>query len=315
MGMRLIPEYEPVSRLYLGFVHKFFNTRFNYGKAICQIAKAAHFYVDVEIFVSESDLPYLEREFDTRGVDPATLTLNHDSPRRAIMLEQSPIFALTEGGEPRGILFETATIDERRYLKGHRTRMLERLGVPSLELGFDFGAGAHLVNEDLVLLSEHYMQGSDCDAKLRSFREDLPHHSFHVVPPLAGDVTGDLDMFLWPIGPRTWVVSQYPEDSPQETSIESSLRVLHKHGHRVHRVPGLEPIAYDDLDTVPNYANGVIVNGAALVPTYNRPEDKIVLGALEVCGYRTLPIDCSDIILTNSGIHCISKTVPRVVAP
>jgi hypothetical protein len=311
--MRLIPEYHPVCKLYLGFVQKFFNTRFNYGKAICEIAKVAHPYVDVEVFVSESDLPYLEQEFDRWVVDPALVTLNYDSPRRAIMLEQSPIFALTEDGEPRGILFETATIDERRYLREHRARILERLGVSPLELGFDFGAGAHLVNEDVVLLSAGRFQDRDRDGRLRFFVDNFPAQSFHIVPPLAGDVTGDLDMFLWPVGPKAWIVSQYPEGSAQKESIQPSLHVLREHGHRVHRAPGLDRIACDDIDTVPNYANGVILNEAALVPTYNRPEDRIVLGVLEECGYTPLPIDCSDIILSNCGIHCISKTVPKAI--
>jgi len=35
--MRLIPEYEPVEKLYLSFIHPFFNTRFHYGKAQCEI--------------------------------------------------------------------------------------------------------------------------------------------------------------------------------------------------------------------------------------------------------------------------------------
>jgi hypothetical protein len=294
-------------------VHEFFNTRFNYGKTICEIAKAAHPYVDVEVFVSKPDLPYLGQAFDAQGVDLGLVTLNHDPPRRAIMLEQSPIFALTEDGEPRGIMFETATIDERKYLREHRTRWLKRLGIPPLELGVDFGAGTLVMNEDVGLLSADRLQGPDRDATLRFFTESFPHHSFHAVPSLAGDVTRDVDMFLWPIGPKAWIVSQYPRDSAQEKTIEASLHVLREHGHRVHRAPGLERIAYEDIDTVPNYANGVIINEAALVPTYNRPEDRIVLGVLEECGYTPLPIDCSDIILSNCGIHCISKTLPCAV--
>jgi agmatine/peptidylarginine deiminase len=108
------------------------------------------------------------------------------------------------------------------------------------------------------------------------------------------------------------IVSEYPPDSQQEDSIQPALHVLEEHGHTVHRVPGLDPIVYDDINTMPNYANGVIVNQAALAPACNREEDEIVSGILRDYGYEVFPIDCSNVILTNCGIHCISKTVPAL---
>jgi N-dimethylarginine dimethylaminohydrolase len=35
-----------------------------------------------------------------------------------------------------------------------------------------------------------------------------------------------------------------------------------------------------------------------------------VQGILRDYGFTVLPIDCTQIILTQSGIHCISKTIP-----
>jgi hypothetical protein len=202
--------------------------------------------------------------------------------------------------------------------KGHRQvelkhfseRLVARLGFQSLELGFEFATAHLLVSEDLVLLSDCFFKGEDREAKLKFFSEHFPSQSFHVVPPLAGDITRDLDMYLWPIAPKAWILSEYPAHSPQADSIEPTLRVLKEHQHTVHRVPGLEPIVYEDINTMPNYANGVIVNQVALVPAYQRKEDEVVTGLLKDYGYRVIPIDCTNVILTNSGIHCISKTIP-----
>jgi hypothetical protein len=51
------------------------------------------------------------------------------------------------------------------------------------------------------------------------------------------------------------------------------VEVLLAHGHTVHRVPGLVLTVRGEVNTVPNYANGVILNHAALVPAYGRQCD------------------------------------------
>ncbi len=151
----------------------------------------------------------------------------------------------------------------------------------------------------------------DRETRLKFFADHFPGQSFHVVPPLAGDTTQDLDMFAWPIAPKAWIVSEYPAHTPQAESIEPTLRVLRDHGHTVHRVPGLPPLIYDDINTMPNYANGLIVNQAALVPAYGCKDDEIAARVLRAYGYQVFPIDCLKIIESNAAIHCISKTVPK----
>jgi agmatine/peptidylarginine deiminase len=133
------------------------------------------------------------------------------------------------------------------------------------------------------------------------------------VQPLAGDVTGDLDMFIWPVGRSQWVVSEYPAGSAQASSIEPTLRILAEREQRVFRVPGLEPIIRDDINTIPNYANGVLLNEAALVPAYGREEDHVIVSIMEGLGFDVFPIDCSEVILSNAGVHCLSKTLPRAI--
>ena len=309
--MRLIPEYEPVRKLCLSFVQVFFNERFGYGRAICEIIHAARRFVEVELFIGLPDRPFFEEECARRKVSLDSVTLNYDTPGRAIVAEYVPVFAEDSSGEGVALVFRNPRLEHALDLKCFSERLAARLGYRALDLGFDLATAMLSVNEELVLLSEGLFEGrTDREMKLQFFRDNFPAQSFHIVPPLAGDVTRDLDMYLWPIAPRAWVVSEYQAGSPQADSIEPALRILRDHGHTVHRVPGLEPIIYEDINTMPNYANGVLINGTALVPQYGRKEDEVITGILRDHGYDVMPIDSSRIILSNSAVHCISKTVP-----
>ena len=156
-------------------------------------------------------------------------------------------------------------------------------------------------------------QDSNAERKLLFFQEHFSEQTFVQVPSLAEELTPDLDTYLWPIKPNVWIVSEYPEGSKQAVSIEPAIETLHKYNHTIHRVPGLERIFYNDINTIPNYTNGIIINNAALCPAYNRPEDDIIVKILEEYGYDVYPINCQDIILTQCGIHCISKSVPKKI--
>jgi hypothetical protein len=54
--MKLIPEYGPVNKLCLSFVREFFNTRFHYGKTLCEIIRAVRDFVEIEMFIGDSEL-------------------------------------------------------------------------------------------------------------------------------------------------------------------------------------------------------------------------------------------------------------------
>ena len=311
MTMRLIPEYEPVQRLYLSFVQEFFNERFHYGRAICEIINSVQDHVPIELLIGPADLPYFQEECARHNVTLGNVTLNHDTPGRGIMAEYAPIFARDEQGENIGLVFRNPFLANSAELERFGRRLAAANGFRVLDMGFEFSTAHLLVNEEVVLLSDRLFKEEDRDGKLKLLSDRFPAQAFYVVPPLAGDVTKDLDMYLWPITPKVWIVSEYPYNTPQAESIEPALRVIAEHGHVVHRVPGLEPIVCGDVNTVPNYANGVIINQAALVPAYRLRQDGVVSGILRDYGYEVFAIDCSDIILSNAAIHCISRTVPE----
>ncbi len=309
--MRIIPEYEPVGKLYLSFVQDFFHSRFNYGRTICDIAKAVADRVTVEVFVSEDETEFFLDLLEQNDIKPDEIVLNHDSPERGIIQEYFPIFAEDDQGMGLGLHFHHSKLKLSDSLYRFSERILDSIGISGLAMNESFGTAKISVNEDLCLISEYLVNGNSGLRRLQFLRKNFPAQVFVPVPTLKDDLTKDLDMYLWPIRPGIWLVSSYPENSPQEHSVLPAIHSIEEHGHKAIRIPGLDRIAYDDVNTMPNYSNGILINGCALYPSYSQPEDEIVGEILRANGLDAIPIDCKDIILSNSGLHCISKTVPK----
>ena len=305
-----MPEYEPVDRLCLSFVEEFFNSRFNYGAAIASMARAALDLVEVEVFVSSDDRPLLESELRDYGVDPCSVTANTDSPGRGILAEYLPVFCRDSRGRGRGLLFTDPHLSRCDELRRFSGRLLDRMGLGRIEMEEGFATAKVAANEDLCLVCEDVAT----ESAMAFLRSTFPHQEFVAVPALAGDRTTDLDMFLWPVLPGTWLVSQYSKGSSREESVFPSVQAIRNHGHRVVRLPGLDHIVEGDVDTMPNYANGVLLNGRALYPIYGRREDEVTASLLESLGLEAVPVWSGEIIRSNSGPHCICKTVPSFEA-
>jgi hypothetical protein len=308
--MRFIPEYAPARKLTLSFVDAFYNTRFHYGRAHAQIIRACR-GVPVEMHLEPGEFDAFRAAVGEEVIAMPHLAMNPKSPGTAILLEAAPIFTEDEGDRRVALVFRSPRLEDPEAIHAYNRNFAEENGFSPFELGFPFASAKLLVNEDVVLLSAEQFQTVEDERKLRFFQEHFPGYHYVVVPPLCGDVTGDLDMYLWPIAPKVWIVSQYPAGSAQEQSIAPALEALAHHGHTVQRVPGLEPLVYDDINTMPNYANGILLNRLALVPAYGRKEDQVVVDILRGYGFEVAQIDCSEIILSNSAIHCISIVVPE----
>jgi len=318
--MRIISEYEPVSKIYLSFVHEFFNTRFKYGKFYCDIIKAIGSIVEIEIFISPEDEKYLIEEFENNNINKNSVIFNYDSPKRGILYEYIPFFAQSTDNKIIGILFSNKNLNKHDKLKEFSLKLLKKLRIKYLDIDkylekkkilsseINFATAGISVSDNLCLLADCYFKRND--VKINFFKENFPKQNFEIVKTLYSDITLDLDMFLWPIRPQVWIVSQYQKNSLYEKSIESTLQVLKKYKHKIHRVPGLKPIIYDDINTIPNYTNGVILNNIALCPKYNIEEDNIIVDILEHYNYKVHQIDSRDVILSNSAMHCLSKTLP-----
>ena len=136
--MRIIPEYEPVGKLYLSFVKHFFHTRFKYGRTICEIAKAVADRVTVEVFVSEDDTDFLLGLLEQNDIKPDKVELNHESSKRGIIQDYFPIFAEDEEGNGLGLLFRNERLKNSDHLRCFSARVLNSIGITGLAMNGDF---------------------------------------------------------------------------------------------------------------------------------------------------------------------------------
>ena len=278
-----------------------------------KIIQAALPYVKIELLIAENEVEIFEIELKKTGVSKDDIQLNFDSPNRSILNEWAPIFCTDESGKGYGLTFNWLRnhpdYKELSHLEKFSSRFVKYLGLEEHHLDFDFSTAAICANEDTVLVSKHYLKNQN-ETKITHLKKILKQSQVIPVPSLAEELTFDLDTYLLAVKPNVWILSDYPHNSPQGKSILFTKNILRELGHTIHVVPGLERICYDDINTIPNYTNCIILNNAVLVPAYNRKEDICIRGILSDYGFDVFPIDSRDIVLTNSVLHCISKTLP-----
>lgn len=134
-----------------------------------------------------------------------------------------------------------------------------------------------------------------------------------VLPRLAGEPTGHVDMLATITGPGEVIVGRYdPEVDPENAALlEEAAATLQRAGFLVRRVP-----MPDNSDgKFRSYTNALAVNGVVMVPTYD--EDEITeRRALKVFraaypGRRIVGIDARAIIDLDGAVHCAAMSVAR----
>ncbi|GEM_PF-2950618 len=313
--VRLIPEYEKVSKLYLSFENEFFNTRFEYGKAISDIVKAVNGKLPIEIFVKADDENILVGEFLKHRISLENVKIINKYSGTSITTSGFPIFGeRVSDSKSVGITYN--------YLRSHENYessfkeiekfgkwIIEKEGLVEINLNFDFNSAAVAVMDEVVLVSEDIIE-KNRETEIKEILRKLFAQDVHFVPSLPGDFTRDIDTYLMPLRNKIWIVSQYPKGSDQRTAIDKTVSILKDLGHQIHFVPGLKIIKYDDIDTMPNYVNSIILNDLVLVPEYKIGEDSFIKEILISYGFEVAGIDSRKIVESNSVLHCISRTLP-----
>ena len=327
--IRLIPEYEEVSKLYLSFENEFFNTRFKYGKAIADIVNAVAGNIPIDIFVKSGDKEILVKEFkdnntstsNVKFIDKYSITMVINliidkSSGTSITTSGFPIFAESKDNTKRFGLTYNYLRNHEKYDKSFQE--IEEFGkwivakesLSEINLDFDFNSAAVAVMDDIVLISDDIIN-KDREEEIKSTLKNLIVQNVYFIPSLPGDYTNDLDTYLFPVKNKVWIVSKYPNNSLQERSISKTISLLQELGHTIHFVPGLENIKYNDINTMPNYTNCIMINDLVLVPEYKRDEDRKIKDILENYGFKVKGIDSRKIVESNSVLHCISRTLPK----
>lgn len=310
--IKLIPEYRAVDKLYLSFANEFFNTRFGYGEVITRIVKILKNKVDIEIFVNNGDSEYLESELIKLGLSLSDVITNENYYGTSITTTGFPLLGENNLGIKYGLVYKTydPKIDEFGSYICKKDRLKE------INLGFRFNSAAVAINDDLVLVSVDELQEknkttgevlcADYSEKELKLREILDNEVI-LVPSLPGELTCDLDTFLMPIKPKVWISADYGENSVQNSVIDYVISLLKERKHIVHQIPGLKSVVYDDINTLPNYQNSIIINNIAIVPAYNIVQDLEIQNLLREYNFEVHAINCSKLIESNAALHCISR--------
>ncbi len=140
-----------------------------------------------------------------------------------------------------------------------------------------------------------------------------------IVPRLAREGTGHVDMYVHITGPDTVLVGEYTtdQDAANKRITDEGAQILADAGFTVTRIPMPTPTPRPgDEEVFRSYTNALAVNDGVLVPTY-RSDTTYEERALEIFQEAyptrtivTLPAD--DIIVHGGAIHCSTMSVGNV---
>jgi agmatine deiminase len=134
-----------------------------------------------------------------------------------------------------------------------------------------------------------------------------------VLPRLAGEPTGHVDMYATVTGPGEAIVGRYdPEDDPDNAALlDEAAAILRRAHFVVRRVP-----MPSNLDgRFRSYTNSLAVNGVVLVPSYDDDAvaERHTLSVFRAAypGRRILSIDSRAIIELDGAVHCAIMSIAR----
>jgi agmatine deiminase len=137
---------------------------------------------------------------------------------------------------------------------------------------------------------------------------------------IVGDDThGHIDDLARFVGPRTvvTVVESNPADENYELLQANRERLegmtdLAGGKFEVVALPMPRPLIFEGVRLPASYANFYIANGTVIVPTFNDPSDRIVLGTLAELfpGREVVGISCVDLVWGLGTLHCMTQQEP-----
>jgi agmatine deiminase len=137
---------------------------------------------------------------------------------------------------------------------------------------------------------------------------------------IVGDDThGHVDDLCRFVNPNTVVMVQESNESdenyrPLRDNRERIKDMCLENGSKINvaELPCPGPLYYDDMRLPASYANFYISNTAVIVPTFNDPKDRMVLGLLaELFSDReVVGIHAVDLVLGFGTLHCLTQQHP-----
>jgi agmatine deiminase len=139
---------------------------------------------------------------------------------------------------------------------------------------------------------------------------------------IAGDDThGHVDDLARFVNPTTIVavVEENPSDinhAPLQENLArlKSTKDMDGRSFRIETLPMPAPVYFDGQRLPASYANFYIANKIVLVPTFNDPNDRVVLNTLAALfpGREVVGIACRDLVLGLGTLHCLTQQQPSI---
>lgn len=153
------------------------------------------------------------------------------------------------------------------------------------------------LHADRVLWLEHgYLEGDDTDAHVDTLARFAPDDA--IVYQACDDASD----------------SHHAELSTMADEL-ATLRTRDNKPYTLHALPWPEPILDETRRLAASYANYLIVNGAVLVPAYDRATDAEAARIIGLAhpGREIVSVPCRSLIWQNGSLHCQTMQLPAGV--
>jgi agmatine/peptidylarginine deiminase len=278
--IRIFPEYELIDTVVFAFRNQFFNTRFGYGKIIAELTNILSQHIKIEIYVTDKDKVYLDREMEKAGVDESAYERIKTCPSECILNSFMPIFGYNREGEIIGITFpflpsDAAYETDLKQCEEYAKSYLNNRKIENIRMPFEFGATRIAANGNIALVSNCHE-----NSETRKWFESNITQKCFFVPYIETEPTRDLDVFMLPLSENKWLLTKFDKARREQKTIDYVSQLLRDLKQDVIFIPGMEKVKHDDVDCLPNYANCLIANDIAIVPKYGRKEDETIVEVL-----------------------------------
>jgi agmatine/peptidylarginine deiminase len=200
--------------------------------------------------------------------------------------------------------------------------------VAKMELNLEGGNlitdGRGLFLTTTTVFSANSSRGYDAETIGRLFKKYLAAWRWVYLPPLAGELTGHVDIFLTFVSPDTVVVGQYqPKRDSQNAErldkiAETLAGIKNREGKNLNVVR--IPMGFNRDGKFRSYTNVIYANGTLVVPQFPDTDadldgEALALYSRLMPGWKIVGIDCSKLNDNNGALHCLSASIPPSLAP
>lgn len=307
----LAGEWEPVEHLLISWADQ----SDDLAAFFADVIAAALGEVEVTLLTGHGvDVNPLYTRLSDRGIDSRRLRVERTPVDTMWIRDYGPLVVRTEAGRQ---VMDFAYSEDRPADDRLPSVMAKNWGLPVRAVPFDLDGG-HIQADGAgrcIVSDSAFLAESKISPRVESeMWASLGCDEISIVPSLADEATGHVDMFAYVTGPGRVIVGRYSpgEDDENAALLDEAAVTLTDAGFHVSRVPMPGNSSRQVFRT---YTNALALNDIVLVPVYDE-DSKFEYDALTVFagafpGRRIIPVPSDEIIQLAGAVHCVTMTSPR----